>query len=114
MKKIWAWLTDKNWKTWIGHLIQGCLIYLFVYWSVRGWFVEAKDWDPALASEAAEMAGGMSVLFAFLHREVSDLIAAVVKDGRRGFADKIEDSWWDFVFPLIGVGLVVGIVNLIG
>jgi len=34
MNKIWEWLTDADWKTWVGHFIAGFVLTYLWSWQV--------------------------------------------------------------------------------
>lgn len=89
-------LHGKDWITWVGHGVQGVLIFYILLWAT-----------------GSDVAAGMGVLMAFLHREISDLLGAYRKGGKRAFAEKLPDSTLDFMVPLVAVGVVRGLTQLI-
>jgi hypothetical protein len=84
VKKIWHWLLDADWKTWLGHGIIG-----FAITAIAGW---------------------QFTLGAFVYREVSDLITWYFADsewGKPAFQDKLRDCFFDLWSPMAGAALAM-------
>ncbi len=86
IKKIVAWFTAKDERTWISHGLWGLLFGLTLGWS--GW-----------------LAPLMFTLGAFTFREFTDLIDHIVIKKDRTVKASLRDGWGDWISPLIGVVL---------
>jgi hypothetical protein len=90
LSKVMAWITDADWKTWIGHAMLGATIVLVGYNMGVGF-------DGVI----------FGALAAFVYREVSDLIAWVGKPyPKRSLGAKLRDGFIDLWAPLVGAGLL--------
>ncbi len=92
MSDIWAWLHDADWKTWLGHGLQGVAITAVADLSSLG-----------LA------AGVYTVLVHFALREAPGLIIAA----KAGKTDKLVDGVFDLLAPVAGIALWVLGVSLL-
>lgn len=103
LSELWAKLHATDVVTWIGHAVQGVLIYYLLIWATGG----------------NEVAAILAVLTAFAHREISDLASFLYTTHdapamrKALLPHKLQDGFFDFVAPLIAVGIVRGIVGLL-
>ena len=82
--KIWTWLHAKDWRTWLGHGLQGLLIPAVAVWL-----------------GLAFMAGVFAVLIHFVLREVPGIITAL----KAGNTSKLRDGLFDLWAPAVGIAL---------
>lgn len=82
--KIWAWLLDADWKTWVSRGAQGFLIVLVA--DVTGLGVNA---------------GIYATVVHFGLREAPGIYFA----GKNGQTDKLVDGLADFFAPIVGLAL---------
>ena len=84
MNRVWAWLNDRDWKTWIGHGLQGLVIVAVA--DVTGLGVGA---------------GVFAVGVHFGLREGPGLVIAAAA----GDTPKLRDGLFDLWTPFVGVAL---------
>jgi hypothetical protein len=100
MGDIWTWLTDRNWKTWLGHFTWGVISgpvglwrgFESGLWLVIGMFY-LRELDDAGKHAAQDMEPAPWVL-----PKIKSFAAAY-------WASIKEDGFFDFVAPLAGYGL---------
>lgn len=103
LPNLWEKLTATDLVTWIGHAVQGVLIFYVILWATGG----------------NDVAAGLAVFVAFLHREISDLVTFLYNTrddpGTRKalLPQKARDGFFDLFAPLVAVGIVRGIVGLL-
>lgn len=102
LKLLWAWLTDRNWKTWIGHGLWG----VGFEWTL-GWL----HWSYAL----------VSVVVTFAFREVDNALQHAVEDepryksfGRALWRTIRDDGAMDFFSPMLGWVIGLWIKQVLG
>ena len=94
MKRVWLYLSDKNWKTWIGHLVLGVAIFF----AVAGMTLLAGGFNWAVAAAAASAY--------FFGREVTNLepyVMRYITEKERIPALKLVDGFFDFWTPMFAV-----------
>lgn len=91
LERVFGFFSGPNWRTWLGHGLQG-LVFGF-----------ALGWSAPVAISFT--------LGAFLHREVSDFVSPVF-EGRLTWAQSLqkvrEDGLLDLATPYMG--LVLGLI----
>lgn len=103
LSDLWTRLHSTDVVTWIGHAVQGVLIFYFLLWATGG----------------NDVAAGLAVFVAFLHREISDILSFLYKTRdapglrKSHLPDKLRDGFFDLFAPLVAVGIVRGIVGLL-
>ena len=90
MGKIWDWLHDADYKTWIGHGLQGFLIVLVA--DVTGLGVAA---------------GVFAVLVHFVLREIPGMAIAL----KAGDTLKLRDGLFDLMAPIAGMALYAALLG---
>ena len=102
IKAIWTYMTDKNWKTWIGHAVLGVAIFFAVAgMSILG---GGLSWSVAATAAAAY----------FFGREVTNLEPYIMKyitEKEQIPTIKIVDGFFDFWTPMF---LVIFLALLLG
>jgi len=99
---VWTYLTDKNWKTWIGHALLG----VSIFFAVAGMTLLAGGINWAVAATAASAY--------FFGREVTNLepyIMRYITDKENIPTLKIVDGFFDFwtpMFIVIFIALILG------
>lgn len=98
----WKYLTDKNWKTWIGHAVLGIAIFFIVAGMTL--VTGGISWSVAATAAAAY----------FFGREVTNLEPYVMKyitEKENIPTLKIVDGFFDFwtpMFVVISLALILG------
>jgi len=101
-KNIWLNLTDKNWKTWIGHSVLGLVIFFIV--ANLGRATTGVNWAVSAAAATAY----------FFGREVTNIepyVVAYITDRTQIPVEKVIDGFFDFwapTFVVIFLALILG------
>lgn len=93
MSAVWQWLTDRNWKTWLGHALLGALIGAL-----------------GVAARVDDVGISYAVVCAFLYRELSDLamyFVTPVAERTKPLGEKLVDGFFDLWAPVLGCVLAV-------
>lgn len=87
LDKIWTWLTDKNWKTWIGHIVKYSVIFFIV--SLCAW----GNWSIGAAGAIGMVLG----------REETNIepyvMGKLLKTKEEIPFDKVVDGFFDWFAP---------------
>lgn len=102
LQQVWEYLTDRNWKTWLGHAVLGVVIFF----AVAGMSLVTGELNFAVAAAAAAAY--------FFGREVTNLepyVMEYIKDRKQIPTLKIVDGFFDFWTPMF---IVVSLALLLG
>lgn len=91
LKYGFGWITDADWKTWVGHGLLGALVALVGF-----------------AAGVGPVGVGYAVFAAFFYREISDLASWASSDdpGKKPLQAKLKDGFIDLWAPLAGAAIV--------
>ncbi len=126
IKEWFAKLTDRNWKTWVGHSLWGVVAGLggltlraLLLWLPARWMPGPPIVAELMANVIALSVSVSLLTGAFLLRELDnaffhgleeakeDGVLAVIKAAWKSFA---EDGYFDLVSPYVGYGLPIAFV----